>query len=207
MRLALELRTSILSVQGCAVAAHAAALIGAWQAHYHLKAAALARSLPHPRWRPWTLLASQLSCFRYGQAFKDLYVLPMCAAVWSVPAAQVLDFPVQMLVRFWVNHHLLDLLQRPLWRVVKGRSESYVRRALESIPDVRTCTAVTAVTGAVDAAGMTPHSPRASFAAAGSVFLDVGALGACMIYAAARAVTWHRPFVTASSIACSADIS
>jgi predicted NAD/FAD-binding protein len=41
---------------------------------------------------------------------------------------QVLSFPVQMLVRFWVNHHLLDLFQRPCWRVVKGRSKQYVSR-------------------------------------------------------------------------------
>lgn len=35
-----------------------------------------------------------------------------------------------MLVRFWVNHHLLDLVQRPCWRVVKGRSKSYVDKVL-----------------------------------------------------------------------------
>jgi predicted NAD/FAD-binding protein len=35
-----------------------------------------------------------------------------------------------MLVRFWVNHHLLDLFQRPCWRVVKGRSKSYVDKVL-----------------------------------------------------------------------------
>jgi predicted NAD/FAD-binding protein len=43
---------------------------------------------------------------------------------------QVLAFPVQMLVRFWVNHHLLDLVQRPCWRVVKGRSKTYVDKVL-----------------------------------------------------------------------------
>ena len=35
-----------------------------------------------------------------------------------------------MLVRFWANHHLLDLTQRPVWRVVKDRSCSYVHRIL-----------------------------------------------------------------------------
>ncbi len=39
---------------------------------------------------------------------------------------QVLEFPVAMLVRFWANHHLLDVLQRPIWRVVTGRSRAYV---------------------------------------------------------------------------------
>lgn len=41
---------------------------------------------------------------------------------------QVLDFPVRTLIRFWVNHHLLDLYQRPCWRVVSGRSKTYVDR-------------------------------------------------------------------------------
>lgn len=42
--------------------------------------------------------------------------------------SQVMEFPVVMLVRFWANHHLLDLFQRPLWRVVKDRSRSYVNK-------------------------------------------------------------------------------
>lgn len=80
----------------------------------------------------------------------------MCAAVWSVPAAQVLEFPVQMLVRFWVNHHLLDIVQRPMWRVVKGRSAQYVRKALQDISRVRTGTHVTRVVAAESAAGVHP---------------------------------------------------
>ena len=39
-----------------------------------------------------------------------------------------------MLVRFWANHHLLDLTQRPVWRVVKDRSRTYVQKILEGIP-------------------------------------------------------------------------
>eukprot|EP00983_Pelagomonas_calceolata_P077115 1153726-Pelagomonas_calceolata.AAC.2 len=45
-----------------------------------------------------------------------------------------MEFPVQLLIRFWVNHHLLDLFQRPLWRVVKGRSKSYVDKVLQGDP-------------------------------------------------------------------------
>ena len=75
-------------------------------------------------------LAQYLERNRYSDAFSRHYLLPMCAAVWSVPNAQVLEFPVQMLVRFWVNHHLLDLTQRPKWRVVKGRSVNYVNAVL-----------------------------------------------------------------------------
>ncbi|GAX82389.1 hypothetical protein CEUSTIGMA_g9817.t1 [Chlamydomonas eustigma] len=75
---------------------------------------------------------------KFSHSFIYNYVVPMCAAVWSVPNAQVLNFPVQMLIRFWVNHHLLDIFQRPLWRVVKGRSQEYVKRVISELRDVRT---------------------------------------------------------------------
>eukprot|EP00884_Botryococcus_braunii_P002118 jgi/Botrbrau1/11907/Bobra.0171s0017.1 len=52
---------------------------------------------------------------RYSRTFIEAYLLPMCAAVWSVPNQQVMQFPVVMLVRFWLNHHLLDIFQRPVW--------------------------------------------------------------------------------------------
>ncbi|CAG9462248.1 unnamed protein product [Pedinophyceae sp. YPF-701] len=90
-------------------------------------------------------VAEYLRRNNYGKAFVDNYLLPMCAAVWSVPNDKVLAFPVRMLVRFWVNHHLLDIMQRPVWRVVKGRSETYVKRILADLPDVRTSTPVHAV--------------------------------------------------------------
>jgi cyclopropane-fatty-acyl-phospholipid synthase len=90
-------------------------------------------------------LGKYLAKHRYSQAFINNYVLPMCAAVWSVPAAQVLEFPVTMLVRFWSNHHLLDVLQRPRWRVVVGRSRAYVDKVVATLPDVRTGTPVTSV--------------------------------------------------------------
>jgi predicted NAD/FAD-binding protein len=38
----------------------------------------------------------------------------------------MMEAPIVTLVRFWENHHLLDLVQRPVWRVVKDRSRSYV---------------------------------------------------------------------------------
>ena len=43
---------------------------------------------------------------------------------------QMLSFPVVMLVHFWVNHHLLDLVERPVWRIVKGRSRNYVTKII-----------------------------------------------------------------------------
>lgn len=70
---------------------------------------------------------------KFSQQFEQNYVLPMCAAVWSVPSSQVRAFPLVALVRFWVNHHLLQVTGRPVWRVVKGRSKSYVDAVLKSM--------------------------------------------------------------------------
>ena len=87
-------------------------------------------------------LGDYLKVKRYSKAFIDDYLLPMCAAVWSVSTDKVLSFPVVTLVRFWVNHHLLDLTQRPCWRVVCNRSRSYVDKVVSQLPDVRAATPV-----------------------------------------------------------------
>lgn len=94
----------------------------------------------------------------YSNGFKYNYVLPMCACVWSIPNSQVLGFPVQMLIRFWVNHHLLDIFQRPRWRVVKGRSREYVKRVAADLPDIRVGTPVTSVVSATPSGPVTVHA-------------------------------------------------
>jgi uncharacterized protein len=63
----------------------------------------------------------------YGAAFRDDHLLPMASALWSSPPAQILDFPAQYLVQFMANHQMLQINDRPQWRVVTGGSSSYVR--------------------------------------------------------------------------------
>ena len=63
----------------------------------------------------------------YGAAFRDLHLVPMASALWSSPPDQILKFPVKYLVRFMANHQMLQISNRPEWRVVKGGSQSYVR--------------------------------------------------------------------------------
>jgi len=43
----------------------------------------------------------------YSQAFQDLFLIPMVGAVWSATSEDVLGFPAETLIRFFVNHHLL----------------------------------------------------------------------------------------------------
>jgi uncharacterized protein len=58
------------------------------------------------------------------------YLLPMAAAIWSTPAGRVGQFPALSFLRFFNNHGLLSLLDRPKWRTVAGGSCSYVRAFL-----------------------------------------------------------------------------
>lgn len=64
----------------------------------------------------------------YGTPFRDDHLLPMAAAIWSSPAATMLDCPAQTFVRFFDNHGLLKLRARPEWRTIIGGSQAYVRQ-------------------------------------------------------------------------------
>ena len=66
----------------------------------------------------------------YGNAFRDHYILPMAAAIWSCPAATMLEFPLYSFLRFFANHGLIDLVGRPQWRTVCNGSHSYVKAML-----------------------------------------------------------------------------
>lgn len=78
----------------------------------------------------------------YGGAFRDWYLLPMAAAIWSCPTRQMLDYPVETFVRFCANHGLLQLFDRPQWLTVAGGGREYVKRLAQALPDIRLATPV-----------------------------------------------------------------
>ena len=59
--------------------------------------------------------------------FRDEHLVPMASALWSSPSAKILAFPAKYLVQFMANHQMLQVTERPQWRVVRGGSNSYVR--------------------------------------------------------------------------------
>ena len=75
-------------------------------------------------------LGEYLISKRYSEAFINRHILPMAAAIWSTPSGDVLQFPVQSFVRFFDNHGLLQVNNRPQWRTVVGGSRSYIKRIL-----------------------------------------------------------------------------
>jgi predicted NAD/FAD-binding protein len=64
----------------------------------------------------------------YSDAFRDDYLIPMTACVWSTgPDKCALEFPTLTLVRFMWNHHLLSTVsERPPWLTIEGGSQRYI---------------------------------------------------------------------------------
>jgi predicted NAD/FAD-binding protein len=78
----------------------------------------------------------------FGSEFRDWYLLPMAAAIWSSPKREILAFPLGTFVRFCRNHGLLQINDRPQWRTVAGGGRTYVRRIVAQLADVRCATPV-----------------------------------------------------------------
>lgn len=91
-------------------------------------------------------LGSCLDRLGYSAAFVERHIMPMAAAIWSTPSRDVLAFPAASFTRFFLNHGLLEVRNRPQWRTVAGGSREYVSRLLRSsLADVRLGEPVTGV--------------------------------------------------------------
>ena len=73
-----------------------------------------------------TTLDDYLKAGGYGERFILHYIVPMGAAIWSMSMAEMLNFPLQFFVRFFKNHGLLSVSNRPQWCVIEGGSSSYI---------------------------------------------------------------------------------
>jgi predicted NAD/FAD-binding protein len=62
----------------------------------------------------------------YSREFQEDHLLPMGGAIWSAEPEQMRDFPAASFMRFFQNHGLLSLDDRPQWRTVVGGSRRYV---------------------------------------------------------------------------------
>lgn len=62
----------------------------------------------------------------YSDAFVNYYIVPMGAAIWSASVDVMMDFPLRFFLKFFNNHGMLSVDDRPQWRVLKGGSRSYI---------------------------------------------------------------------------------
>ncbi len=81
----------------------------------------------------------------YGKRFREAYLLPMVAAIWSGAREDVIQFPAESFLQFALNHGLLQLTDRPQWLTVDGGSRRYVGLIRSHLRDVRVATPVRAV--------------------------------------------------------------
>jgi predicted NAD/FAD-binding protein len=90
-------------------------------------------------------LGAWLTARGFSEHLRDRYVVPMGAAIWSMPTARMLDFPAETFLRFCDNHKLLEW-HRPTWRTVTGGSRVYVQKLQSSFRDrIRLGAAVTRI--------------------------------------------------------------
>ena len=66
---------------------------------------------------------------RFSANFRDNYLMPMAAAIWSTPRARMLDYPAASFITFFENHRLVHT-ERPQWRTVTGGSRNYHQKLL-----------------------------------------------------------------------------
>ncbi|MEL6218845.1 MAG: amine oxidase, partial [Pseudomonadota bacterium] len=60
----------------------------------------------------------------------------MGGAIWSTPTREMMAFPAQNFVRFFVNHDLMTgLSPAQRWRTVSGGSRAYVSRVASRLGD------------------------------------------------------------------------
>lgn len=58
--------------------------------------------------------------------FHSHYLLPMAAAIWSSDLNDVNQMPALFFIRFFKNHGLLSVTDRPQWFTLPGGSRSYI---------------------------------------------------------------------------------
>ena len=82
---------------------------------------------------------------QYSRRFREEYLVPMGAAIWSMPPRSLIDFPADSFIAFFDNHRLLHW-NRPVWRTVSGGSRAYVAKLTASFADrIRTGVAVSRI--------------------------------------------------------------
>lgn len=69
----------------------------------------------------------------FSKEFRDWYLVPMGACIWSTPTSEMLKFPAATFIQFCENHGLLQITDRPQWKTVINGSRVYVEKMIEEI--------------------------------------------------------------------------
>ena len=82
-----------------------------------------------------TTINDFLKKHKFSSQFIDNYIIPMGAAIWSTSASKTIEMPAAFYIRFFKNHGLLQIFNRPQWFVISGGSKSYIKKIVEGYKD------------------------------------------------------------------------
>ena len=78
-------------------------------------------------------LGDYLKSSKLSKYFIEYHIIPMVAAIWSMPFQKAKEMPLKLFLNFFTNHGLFKLKNRPQWYTVCNRSRTYVKKILEKI--------------------------------------------------------------------------
>ena len=67
----------------------------------------------------------------YSNSLKNNYALPMASAIWSAKSKVIENANFRFFAQFFENHGMLNVNDRPQWRVIKGGSKQYTLKLIE----------------------------------------------------------------------------
>ena len=70
---------------------------------------------------------------KVSKEFIDYHLIPMVSAIWSMPPYEANQMPLKFFLKFFQNHGLFKLKNRPQWYTVSNRSRTYVENILSKI--------------------------------------------------------------------------
>ena len=78
-------------------------------------------------------LGDYLRRSKLSKYFIEYHIIPMVAAIWSMPFSKAKEMPLNLFLQFFINHGLFRLKNRPQWYTVTNRSRTYVKKILDKI--------------------------------------------------------------------------
>ena len=78
-------------------------------------------------------LGEFLKSRKMSNYFIKFHIIPMVSAIWSTPSDLVYEMPMSLFIKFFQNHGLFKIKNRPQWYTVSGRSKTYVNKILKTI--------------------------------------------------------------------------
>ncbi|MBU6305884.1 MAG: FAD-dependent oxidoreductase [Proteobacteria bacterium] len=73
-----------------------------------------------------------LKRYNFSGEFIKYYLYPMCSSIWSNPIDKIKQYKTHFLIKFFINHGLVNIFFRPQWKVIKGGSNQYVKRIIKN---------------------------------------------------------------------------